>query len=109
MRDREGETFAHAVTKRLTGCVCPQCCKKVEGGTSLDFEPGERVPKAGDWSVCAYCGSLNKYVEAAEPLCGVKLRPATEEERAELERDPDMKLLVDIATKAVEAYKRMMQ
>ena len=105
----ERDIFINTVAKRLAGCVCPQCGKPVEGGTSVNHEPGERVPGPGDWSVCAYCGALNRYAPAAERLVGLTLRPATAEDVAELERDPDMKLLINLATKAVAAYRRRLQ
>lgn len=38
--------------------TCPSCHEEVEMSTSID---SDAVPKPGDISLCAYCGSVNMF------------------------------------------------
>jgi len=40
--------------------ACPACGETLDGATNTT---GTRAPKEGDWSVCAYCGTVLRYVD----------------------------------------------
>ncbi|WP_146205358.1 MULTISPECIES: hypothetical protein [unclassified Azospirillum] len=65
---------------RLPTCGCPYCGATLSGATEVT---GKRVqPKAGDFTLCAYCGALCVFKEN-----GTVRRPVRSEQR-EADRDP---------------------
>jgi hypothetical protein len=59
---------------------CPSCGHKLDAATSLDNE----LPSPGDASLCLYCQNI-MILDVDDTL-----RLPTDEERAELEADPDV-------------------
>jgi hypothetical protein len=62
----------------LDGLRCPNCAHLVDAATQLG---GERQPKAGDASVCAYCFSISTFCANGDKL---KMVLMTNEEFVEL-------------------------
>jgi DNA-directed RNA polymerase subunit RPC12/RpoP len=70
---------------------CSNCGKKLDACTGI----GRQVPKEGDYSVCAYCGSVARWTR------DLRLIPLTDEEVAsfleELQRsDPQTSKILDL-------------
>jgi len=52
--------------------ICPNCSRKQDGALGA-----ERMPKHLDYGVCAYCASINRYVDIDGKI---QLRIATEKD-----------------------------
>lgn len=48
--------------QKHSSCTCTNC------HTDLNASLGDRMPKHGDISVCAYCGAINKFVENSDGI-----------------------------------------
>lgn len=90
-------TYRH-IERRLLGTTCPTCGKDNDDGTAVNGP--NAMPSPGDLGVCAYCGSLNTYTE------DLKLRPATESERGEIERHPALKRAIQMAKDVAKEFRR---
>lgn len=64
--------------------TCPRCWQ----GNNVHAEPGGHDPGDGDLSICWRCRGLSFFV--AGPF-GLTLRPATDEETAELHTNPQVR------------------
>lgn len=66
---------------------CPVCNGgPLDGATAVDFERGKRAtPKAGDFTVCAYCGAMLRFIHGPGEI--LNLRLALGDELAELDSE----------------------
>lgn len=77
---------------------CPRCNAEFSAATGMG-DDNRRIPKPGDWSLCAYCGEFLRYTE------GFQVRRATDEELRELKADPSMSELIAIAAEATHLWR----
>lgn len=97
------ELHIGSIEKRLTGNKCPHCGKPADGGTSLNDKTAPRTPKAGDFAVCAYCGSICVYTGT------LALRRIERKEQRAMLRDPRLKRLMTICQEFVREHRRGIQ
>lgn len=97
------ELYVGSITKRLVGVKCPHCGRSAEGGTSIDDKAASKEPKPGDYSVCLYCGTLNRYTER------LGLRKVDRTERRKLARDPRLAELTSIIERVAAAKRKEWQ
>jgi len=98
------EVFLRPVKTKMDGNCCPKCGKSAEGGTAFDTEqPPRRDPIPGDWALCCYCATLNRYG------VDLKLRPATEQEKEQVRRDPRLAKVMEYAELAAKKTRRQWQ
>lgn len=60
---------------------CPACGTRLDLATGIGI-PESAAPKKGDITICWYCSNVAAFTE------GLELRPLTEAEAAEIEKDP---------------------
>jgi hypothetical protein len=82
--------YVKPIQKRVIGARCPRCGGGADGGTGIGTEAYPEV-EAGDIALCVYCGSFNRY------LADLQLREMTVEEIRELEGNPGMAQLAELA------------
>jgi hypothetical protein len=97
------EIHLGSIEKRLVGLKCPHCGKSCDGGTSVDDQQAERMPKPGDFAVCVYCGSINRYTDT------LGLRRIERKEQRAMERDPRMSKLMQICLDVAKRCRRGVQ
>lgn len=90
--------FLGSVKKRMPGNLCPSCGRLADGGTSVNDEPNTRPPQEGDWAICLYCGTLNRYGP------DLRLRVTTDDERRSIDNDPRVARMLRIASLGVSAW-----
>jgi len=69
-----------------------QCC---ECKANLDAAAGPCKPEPGDFTLCAYCGSLNVFTD------NLALRPPTDEELLEAAKDSEIQAMRRITLRAI--------
>lgn len=99
----KGEIQMARVTKRLTGLKCPRCGKTAEGGTNLNDSESVTMPKPGDFAICLYCGSINRYTEK------LGMRRIERTEQRQMQRDPRLSKLMEAALDLSRRYRRGVQ
>ena len=78
---------------------CPTCGAGADGATSLNDAGYVRQIKVGDFAVCAYCGSINRYG------IDLQLRSCTpDEEMNIIQKDPRLR---DLTQKLEWAARKM--
>ena len=87
------------IEKRLAGNKCPHCGRPADGGTSIDDRQAEPMPWPGALAVCLYCGSINVYTDT------LALRRIERTERRQMQRDPRMAQLIELALSASRSYR----
>ena len=98
------DVYLKTVRTKMEGNCCPKCGQSAEGGTAFDIDqPPPRDPEPGDWALCCYCSTLNRYGEDR------KLRPITEQERAEVMADPRLSKVLKYAQLAAKRTRRQWQ
>ena len=86
MADKKREpVYVSSAKERLTGLKCPKCGASCDGWTGAS-EIGPPRPEAGDFSACAYCGTILIYTESFASYRPLSLRIATEGEVREWEQ-----------------------
>jgi hypothetical protein len=98
------EVFVGSIQDRIAGNFCPHCRRSADGAT--DVEIGQQPPlnpKPGDYAICLYCGTLNRYDNE------LKLRLLTKRDRRQLMRDPRLRETLRIAEAVTQAMRRKWQ
>ncbi len=70
------------MSTRTTPSQCPHCFKLLDAASYYGATEGAK-PKAGNWTICAYCCNVLRFTDTG----GV--RAIDEMERATLEQSPD--------------------
>ena len=98
------EVFVGSIKTQMTGNVCPHCGRPADGGTvcGIGQQPALN-PKPGDYAMCLYCGTLNRYDNE------LKLRLLTKRDRRQLMRDPRLRETLQIAEAVTQAMRRKWQ
>ena len=98
------EAFWSHVKDRIVGNACPHCGRAADGGTAFDIgQQPPQNPKPGDYAICLYCGTLNRYDNE------LKLRLITKRDRRQLMRDPRLRETLRIAELAAKGMRRHWQ
>jgi hypothetical protein len=84
--------FIKSIGQQIPGARCPRCGGNAGGGTAISTD-AQTEPQAGDIALCLYCGSFNRY------NADLTQREMTAAELRELERDPGMAQLAEIAAR----------
>jgi hypothetical protein len=79
------------MTTRIPEQRCKRCQFKIDASTYA--QQGDRIPEAGNVSICVACGYLQIFND------DLTLRDPTEQEREQLERNPNV-----IAAQLARAY-----
>jgi hypothetical protein len=74
--------------KNPTAPRCPSCGRLTDGYTEAKLDAKAALPKAGDASICAYCGALAVFTE------NIGLRLPTVDETASMMQDRTIRLLL---------------
>lgn len=77
---------------------CPECHSLNDGYTEVNGDP-EAVPSHGDLSMCAYCGTLSKYVVSDHDIT---LEKHTDEEMKALLQIPDVQKAIEVGRRISE-------
>jgi hypothetical protein len=98
------EVFVGSIQDRIVGNTCPHCGRTAEGGSAFDIgQQPPQNPKPGDYAICLYCGTLNRYGD------GLKLRLLTKRDRRQLMRDPRLRETLQIVQQAAKGMRRRWQ
>lgn len=79
------------MTELINKAFCPTCKSHNDGHTDVSGEGGS--PSDGDVSMCAYCGTIAKYVITDTT---VRIEEFTVDELEELMKSPDIQRAVQI-------------
>jgi hypothetical protein len=81
---------------------CPSCFYVMDSATCVSKGQRDAIPSVGDMTVCMRCGQILTYTET------LGLRKLTDDERKELESDPETKSLTEEAVRAVNSIRHLM-
>jgi len=77
------------IKRKLVNTRCPHCQHKLDAATEAEVA-GKEVPKAGDISLCFYCGGVSNFVEAPGDM--IALEKVSDEEWLDFPSDLRAKL-----------------
>lgn len=100
----KNEVFVGSIQTRMIGRHCPKCGRTAEGGSAFDIgQEAPKDPKPGDYAVCLYCATLNRYGN------DLKLHSLTKRDHRAILRDPRLREMLEIAASVAQKMRQKWQ